>query len=420
MGVMEKIKEIEAEMARTQKNKATNYHLGTLKAKLARLRNELFVEQSGGGGGGGGEGFDVARNGDARVALIGFPSVGKSTLLSRLTSTQSEAAAYEFTTLTCIPGVLNYKGSKIQVLDLPGIIEGAAHGAGRGKEVIAVARSADAILIVLDAGKEGLNRHREILEQELETVGIRLNQRPPDVTVSKRKSGGGVRFASTVPQTLLGPEPEKLVTQILREYKITTADVLAREEITVDQLVDVVVGNREYKPCLYLYNKIDTITIEEVDQLARQPHSIVGSVNKRWNIGDPMEDDLLKAKLWEYLGLTRVYTKRKGSPPDLEEPVILSEIRKGTSVKSLCSNISTQMLRDLNYALVWGTSAKHSPQRCGLNHKLDDEDVVQIVTKTIKQQQLDKSYTSLAQQYQDKHSKKRLEAKKQKQKKLRG
>lgn len=128
------------------------------------------------------------------------------------------------------------------------VIEGAAHGAGRGKEVIAVARSADAILIVLDAGKEGLQKHREILERELETVGIRLNQRPPDVTLSVRKSGGGVRFASTVPQTMLGPEPEKLVGQILREYKISAADVLAREPITVDQLVDVVQGNRQYKP----------------------------------------------------------------------------------------------------------------------------------------------------------------------------
>ena len=319
MGVMERIKEIEAEMARTQKNKATNYHLGTLKAKLAKLRNELFVEESGGSGSSGGEGFEVARNGDARVALIGVPSVGKSTLLGALTTTQSETAAYEFTTLTCIPGVLQYKGSKIQVLDLPGIIEGAAHGAGRGKEVIAVARGADAILIVLDAGKEGLNRHREILEKELETVGIRLNQRPPDVTVTKRMAGGGVRFASTVPQTKLGPNPEKLVTQILREYKMISADVLAREEITVDQLVDVVIGNREYKPALYLYNKIDTITIEEVDQLARQPHSIVGSVSKKFNIGDPLEDDLIKQKMWEYLGLTRIYTKRKGSPPDLEE-----------------------------------------------------------------------------------------------------
>jgi ribosome-interacting GTPase 1 len=101
---------------------ATNYHLGTLKAKLAKLRDELFVEQSGGSGGGGAEGFSVARNGDARVALIGFPSVGKSSLLSTLTSTESVAAGYEFTTLTCIPGVLHYLGSKVQILDLPGIV----------------------------------------------------------------------------------------------------------------------------------------------------------------------------------------------------------------------------------------------------------------------------------------------------------
>jgi uncharacterized protein len=286
--------------------------------------------------------------------------------------------------------------------------------------VIAVARSADAILIVLDAGKEGLQRHREILELELETVGIRLNQKRPDVTLTKRKSGGAVRFASTVPQPELGPEPEKLVTQILREYRITAADVLAREPITVDQLVDVVLGNREYKPCLYLYNKIDTVTIEEVDKLARMPHSMVGSVSMKFNIGEYYEDDPLKQKLWQYLGLTRVYTKRKGSPPDLEEPIVLSAIRKGTSVKSFCGNISSELLRDFNYALVWGVSAKHSPQRCGVQHGLMDQDVVQVVTKTVKQQQNDKNYSTLVQSYNDKHAKKRLDAKKHKQARLRG
>ena len=97
---------------------------------------------------------------------------------------------------------------------------------------------------------------------------------------------------------------------------------------------------------------------------------------------------------------------------------VLSNIRKGTNVKSLCANISTQLLRDFNYALVWGKSAVHAPQRCGLTHKLDDEDVVQIVAKTIKQQQGSTNYAMIAQEYQDKHAKKRLEAKKQKQRKL--
>ena len=84
MSTLQKIKEIEEEMKRTQKNKATNFHLGLLKAKLAKLRQEVLDPRKSGGGGPG-EGFDVAKTGDARVGLVGFPSVGKSTLLNVLT-----------------------------------------------------------------------------------------------------------------------------------------------------------------------------------------------------------------------------------------------------------------------------------------------------------------------------------------------
>ena len=100
-------------MARTQKNKATAGHLGLLKARLAKLRRELITPK--GGGGGTGEGFDVAKTGDARVGFVGFPSVGKSTLLSNLAGVYSEVASYEFTTLTTVPGCIKYKGAKIQV-----------------------------------------------------------------------------------------------------------------------------------------------------------------------------------------------------------------------------------------------------------------------------------------------------------------
>lgn len=96
-------------MAKTQKNKATSYHLGQLKAKLAKLKRELLTPSSSGGGGG--AGFDVARTGVASIGFIGFPSVGKSTLMSRLTGQHSEVAAYEFTTLTSVPGQVMYNGA---------------------------------------------------------------------------------------------------------------------------------------------------------------------------------------------------------------------------------------------------------------------------------------------------------------------
>lgn len=130
---------------------ATEHHLGLLKAKLAKYRAELL--EPSGKSGQKGEGFDVMKSGDARVVLIGFPSVGKSTLLSTVTGTESVAAAYEFTTLTCVPGVIQYQGAEIQLLDLPGIIEGAAQGKGRGRQVISVARTADMVCMMLDATK---------------------------------------------------------------------------------------------------------------------------------------------------------------------------------------------------------------------------------------------------------------------------
>ncbi|CAK9097955.1 Developmentally-regulated G-protein 1 (AtDRG1) (Developmentally-regulated G-protein 2A) (AtDRG2a) [Durusdinium trenchii] len=183
--LLEKIATLELEISRTQKNKATAKHLGDLKAKLCAARRELFSPEKSGGGKS--KGFEVQRFGDSRVALIGFPSVGKSSLLTALTGVQSEVAAYEFTTLTCIPGVINYNDCKIQLLDLPGIISGAAQGKGRGRQVIATARSADMILMILDATKD--DAQRQMLTKELNDVGIRLNKERPKISVTKTQLG---------------------------------------------------------------------------------------------------------------------------------------------------------------------------------------------------------------------------------------
>ena len=94
-----------------------------------------------------------------------------------------------------IPGVLEYEGARIQLLDLPGIVEGASQGRGRGRQVVATAKTADLILIMLDATKS--EEQRRLLEIELDAVGIRLNKQKPDV-VFKRKTTGGVRSALDV------------------------------------------------------------------------------------------------------------------------------------------------------------------------------------------------------------------------------
>ncbi|KAE8329883.1 P-loop containing nucleoside triphosphate hydrolase protein [Aspergillus sergii] len=366
VNITEKIKEIEDEMRRTQKNKATEYHLGLLKGKLARLRAQLLEPT--GGAGGGGAGFDVSKSGDARVALVGFPSVGKSTFLSKITKTKSEAAAYSFTTLTAIPGVLEYGGAEIQILDLPGIIEGAAEGKGRGRQVISAAKTSDLILMVLDATKRA--EQRALLEAELDAVGIRLNKEPPNIYL-KQKKAGGVKITFQTPPKYLD---EKLIFNVLRDYKMLNCEVLIRDEYaTIDDFIDVIMkDHRKYIRCLYVYNKIDSISLDFLNQLAREPHTAVMSCELDLGVQEVVE------RIWKELRLIRIYTKRKGEEPDFSEALI---VRSNSSIEDVCDNVHRTLKESFKYALVWGASARHIPQRVGLSHIVADEDVVSIVAK---------------------------------------
>lgn len=84
-------------------------------------------------------------------------------------------------------------------------------------------------------------------------------------------------------------------------------------------------------------------------------------------------------KIWEYLDLLRIYTKPKGQIPDYEQPVIVP--RRYSTVEGFCNKLHKQLVKDMKYAMVWGTSVRHNPQKVGKDHQLNDEDVVQIVKK---------------------------------------
>jgi len=240
------------------------------------------------------------KSGDARCALIGLPSVGKSSFLNKVcTGAHSAEASYEFTTLTCIPGLLEYKDARIQILDLPGIIEGASKGKGKGRQVIGVARSADLIIMMVDGVRGEIQK--KLLTKELDDCAIRLNQKAPDIYFKRQKSGG-IKLTTTCRLTHID---EKLIRSILQQFKIHHCEIIIREDCTTDQFIDIIEGNRVYSPCLYVYNKIDNLTIEELDDICRGPDNAVCSVKLILGL------DFVLERLWDKLNMIRIYAKKK-------------------------------------------------------------------------------------------------------------
>ena len=166
---------------------------------------------------------------------------------------------------------------------------------------------------------------------------------------------------------------EKMVFNILRDYKMLNVEVLVRDdEATVDDLIDVIMkDHRKYIKCLYVYNKIDSVSVEFLDSLAREPHTAVMSCELDLGIQDVVD------RCWRELRLIRVYTKRKGVDPSFAEALI---VRNNATVEDVCDRIHRTLKDTYKYALVWGASARHVPQRVGLGHVVADEDVVYIVS----------------------------------------
>ncbi|HTY91834.1 MAG TPA: GTP-binding protein [Methanocella sp.] len=358
MTLEEEIRAIQEEMDKTQKNKATEHHLGRLKAKMARLKDDLIKKAISSKGGT--EGYSVKKSGDATVTLVGFPSVGKSTLINKLTDAHSEVGSYDFTTLDVIPGIMEYKQAKIQILDLPGLVKGASAGRGRGREVISVIRGCDLILMIIDVFNY---QQLKVLEDELYDAGIRINQRPPDITITKLIKGG-VTITSTVELSI----DHETIKTILGEYKMHNALVNIREDITADQLIDVVRGNRVYIPAITIINKIDLVDKEHMK-------SFPGEALK---ISADMESglDALRDEIYDRLGFINIYLKPQGEAADMDVPLIM---REGSTVGDVCDRLHKDFRRKFRYARVWGDSAKHAGQRVGLDHGLEDGDVLTVI-----------------------------------------
>ncbi len=373
--VEDRIKELEERLASTKVNKATQKSINFIKAQLAKLRESLIQIVSSKKGGGGG--FGIKKSGDAQVAFIGFPSVGKSSLLNLLTegNTHSKVAAYDFTTITAIPGMMNIEDAKIQLIDLPGIILGAATGKGKGKEVLGAVRTAELILIIICFREDGTINFLDLkkIRNELHNAAIRLNSRPPRIFI-KAQNRGGIYFTSKGAQFMDKNE----VKALLNELGINNAGVYFSEpNITPDQLIDFVMGNRIYTKEFVVINKVDLMKIqllpEEITESIGHNHWVMISAKNQRNI------NALRHQIFQELNLIRVYLKPPKKEADMDEPIIL---HKGDTMKTLCRKIHKRFVKDFRFSLIWGNSARHPGQKiANLDHIIEEGDIISIYTK---------------------------------------
>lgn len=356
MGIEDRIAELEEKLQKTPVNKATEKERARLKSTIAELKEEKQQKQKGTGDT---SGYAVKKRGDATVALVGFPSVGKSTLLNELTNADSETGSYEFTTLDVEPGMMNYRGAKIQLLDVPGLIGGAADGRGDGTQVLSVVRNADMVLILLDPEEM---RDNEI-KQELFNAGIRINQKPPNLKVEK-KGRGGIQISRTVDKGI----DEETVRELMQRHGYVNADITIREEMDVDRFIDGLMDNRKYVPAVEAVNKCDTVKGERRSELEENYDLLISA-----ETGEKLDE--LKERIFEKLQVARIYLKEKGKEADKDDPLILD---KGSTIQEALENLPGDMRERFKSARVTGESSDFPQQRVGKDHVLMDEDVLEL------------------------------------------
>jgi len=357
----EEVKFLEKQIAETKYNKKTQHAIGMYKAKLALLKEKA---SSGGKSGGVDERFSVRKTGEGTVVLLGFPSVGKSTLLNKLTNAKSDIAAYAFTTLAAVPGVMLHKHAKIQVVDVPGIVSGAASGKGRGKEVLTMLRSADLVLVLIDVQNP---EHYSALLKEAHEADIRMNEKKPDIVISK-KDRGGLNVSSLVRLTQID---QKTIEDVARMFKLINADILFKDDASVDQFIDVLEGNKIYNKALVIFTKIDLVDSHTLKRLAEQIHPDV-MISAENNIGI----EQLKDAIFDKMNFMRIYLKEVGKKPDMDVPIIMF---KKCTIKDVCEKLHKDFVTNFRFARLWGKSAKFEGQIFKkLEKTLEDNDILEL------------------------------------------
>jgi hypothetical protein len=254
----EKLKALQKMLSLAPTHKGAEKLRQNIKTKIAKLKEQLkkeAVKKKGSAG------LSVPKEGAAQIVLVGPANTGKSTLLKKLTGAKVEIADYPFTTTKPEVGIMDYKGIKLQIVEIPAIVKNFQE-TENGNTYLGIIRQADLIVLLFNTEEE-----YKLLQKELSDIGIKR----------------------------------------------------------------------------IIYNPNNNI----------------------------------KEDIWRSVGLIKIYTKEPGKKPSYP-PFAL---KKGSTIENMAKHIHKDFIKRFKFARVWGKSAKFGGQRCGITHKLEDDDIVEIHLK---------------------------------------
>lgn len=230
-----------------------NVHFATPTRQIPRFAKPGFP----------GEKFDVVLELKllADVGLVGFPNVGKSTLISVVSAAKPKIANYHFTTLTPVLGVVKRGEKSFVMADIPGLIEGASEGVGLGHEFLRHVERCRLIVHVVDvSGIEGRDPAEDFekINAELANFSEELAERPQIVAANKCDLAADEQIAAF----------EKFITDKgLRFFRISAATTEG-----TDELMDAVTAKLDTLPPVKRYEAVP-LTMEELAKLNEERHS---------------------------------------------------------------------------------------------------------------------------------------------------
>lgn len=357
----EKLQKLQEFLSAIPDHKGTEKLRHQVRHQIAVLKEE--IEEAKQRRKGTGVSYLIEKEGAAQVALVGAPDSGKSALLRRLTGVAVSSSSLPFETQKPIPGMMRYEDLLLQLVDTPSI---SLSQSAYTTKAAASARNADVLLLVVDGSQSAANQ-LSLIEEVLERYRVHLRPIKAQVKIEKRPTGG-VQVLATGRPVCTSTE----VVELLKQYGLQNALVVINGPADLDDVEAAVIQGSVFKPSVVVVTKLSESNNAEaaLSDIKRRVAPI--------RVLNAEANDFasrLGAEIVSVAGIIRVYTKSLNDKNRSTRPLVM---KKGSTVLDTVRTIHSSMLSTFEYARVWGSSVRFQGAKVGLEHVLNDGDVVEI------------------------------------------